>query len=665
MNYAEDRLDRRARLSENNAEGGSTKDQLACDLKCAHDVLVSSSSVDTTLQQSLIELRDAHELCGKTLRDSGQNRQALYHFGIAWRLCHSLNCLPDKQTPKPTSPSMNCNTNENYVDCNITIDEHEVWRAVGDYAQMCELSGFPEVGVLALLYYRAGGSLADQAPPSIDSTTHSLSTDCGCGMTDCGSSPCYIAFPYESSVMNDVLDALDTLSISSRDDRDFPTASDILGQLSSYTKKSTTIIDPVTEMHTFLCERIKNVSHILQFWDDGSIASTSNNTQYHEYRTLPPVILLLLLKLLYSSPISNAFLQLACISIPYLAARFPPSSVEGRLLARNYKSHMAYYVFIRYLVLGERVKKHRKGKVIHHVPVWDNVFRLEECNQSRSGTSSLVDKKKDDCGVNEDTTISNYCSQILQECSNEQKLEGSPPTIMQQSTYPPIYVVGDSHVLSLAWQTLNLNTSVGQKQRQFVPFPATGLKAFHTITPRFFTHDNLHACLQRLPPSCRTIILSAGEIDCREGIGGLLLEGYDQDCKDAIEKTVVEYLRALTELANHYKLQILLMPVAPHAYRSEKNGKSLGRAKRRETMHIWNDILRRELGRDDEISQQNKYKRIFLLDYEEQLRQQNDSSPVGYVLHPSYNADYTHVNSALVPLVQDAIEQSGCDFTLL
>ena len=653
MNYAEDRLDRRARSSENNTttEGSSTKDQLACDLKCAHDVLIYSSS-----SQSLIELRDAHELCGKTLRDSGQNRQAVYHFGMAWQICHSLCALCD----------MNCNTNENNVDCNI-IDEHDEWKTVGDYAQMCELAGFPEVGVLALLYYRAGGSLDHQAP-SIDSKTQASTTDCGCGMTDCGSSPCYIAFPYQSQVTNDILDALDTLSISSSDDGDFPTASGVLGQLSSYTKKSTTIIDPVSEMHTFLCERIKNVPSILRFWDNGSIVSTSNDAQHHQYRTLPPVILLLLLKLLYSSPISNAFLQLACISIPYLAARFPPSSAEGRLLARNYKSHMAYYVFIRYLVLGERVKKHRKGKVIHHLPVWDVVFRLEECDQSRPGTNSLVDEKKDDCGVNEDSTISSYCSNILRECSCEQKQEEYMPIIMQQSTlstHPPIYVVGDSHVLSLAWQTLCLDTSSGQKQWQFIPFPATGLKAFHTTTPRFFTHYNLHACLQRLPPSCRTIILSAGEIDCREGIGGLLLEGYDQDCSPAIEKTVIEYLKALTELAKHYNLQVLLMPVAPHAYRSEKNGKSLGRAKRRETMHIWNDILRRELGKEERPLQQNKYNQIFLLDYEAQLRQQNDSSPVGYVLHPSYNADYTHVNSALVPLVQSAIEQSGCDFTLL
>ena len=75
---------------------------------------------------------------------------------------------------------------------------------------------------------------------------------------------------------------------------------------------------------------------------------------------MPPVLLLLLLKLLYSSPVSGPFLRLACASTPYLAARFPPaSSPGGRALARRYKSHWAYYVLVRALVLGERAKRHR------------------------------------------------------------------------------------------------------------------------------------------------------------------------------------------------------------------------------------------------------------------------------------------------------------------
>ena len=88
-------------------------------------------------------------------------------------------------------------------------------------------------------------------------------------------------------------------------------------------------------------------------------------------------------------------------------------------------------------------------------------------------------------------------------------------------------------------------------------------------------------------------------------------------------------------------------------------------------MCLWNEILRRELsnGRKETLPQSNnlqsKYDRVFLLDYEEKLQHPDSNSPVGYVLHPSYNADYTHVNSAIVALVEDAILHCGCDLALL
>ena len=60
-----------------------------------------------------------------------------------------------------------------------------------------------------------------------------------------------------------------------------------------------------------------------------------------------------------------------------------------------------------------------------------------------------------------------------------------------------------------------------------------------------------------------------------------------------------------------------------------------------------------------------KYDRVYLLDYAKKLQHPESNSPVGYVLHPSYNADYTHVNSAIVPLIEDAILNCGCDLELL
>jgi hypothetical protein len=215
-----------------------------------------------------------------------------------------------------------------------------------------------------------------------------------------------------------------------------------------------------------------------------------------------------------------------------------------------------------------------------------------------------------------------------------------------------------------------------------MPYPATGMKAWHVrSSTRFFTHYNLRACLYRLSRTmhetsgraANTIILSAGEIDCREGIGGSLLQGYYRDCGDAVRRTVAEYLLALSDLAGEYRMQVLVMPVAPHAYRSEKNGKSTGRARRRETTHLWNETMRSDLGcgggrltapkSTDRIA--HAYDRVYLLDYERQLHMGNANSPVGYVLHSRYNADYTHVNSSIVPLVEDAILNCGCDLTLL
>ena len=727
MNYAEDRLDRRARASANadgeckKAEGTpsaattSTQDQLADDLHRAHDVFASHAhylqqvlslstsneddngknnlAVRQLLCQPLRELRAAHELAGKTLRDGGQNKQATFHFGLAWIICQWLE---KHQT------NNNSLKNSSGPEAVVGEAEHE-WRAVGDYAQICELAGFPEVGVLALLFYRAGGTLdlGTIIQHSSSPLASEQTTDQQPYWQACGSSPCFIAFPVQSTIINDVLGALDALSVNPFE-ASFPTALDIHGQLALMVRKSKEIEDPVVAMHAFLEDRqvMSNVPLILQFWGDEDattaqqrqtangngnddrwhLSNTQQQSESVEMRRLPPVILLLLLKLLYSSPIAGPFLQLACISLPYLAASFPPANPVGRMLARKYKSHNAYYVFIAKLILGERVKKHRKG--IFHNPVWDVIFGLDADKIVQSKKKQDKDKDTEE-NAHCQKKFSGYCNRILVLCSStyDQHQSTPLPSIIQQrtsshhSTHPPIFVVGDSHVLSLAWQTLCIKTLMSRDSdeqspiyRTVFPFPATGMKAWHTRqTTCFFTNYNLHACLQRLPPtsSGRTIILSAGEIDCREGIGGSLLQGYYHRCGDAVERTVVEYLSSLADLAKEYQLQILVMPVASHAYRSEKNGKATGRAKRRETMFLWNEILRRELKTTETNNPTCKYNKVFLLDYEKKLQHPDTNSPVGYVLHPAYNADYTHVNSAIVPLVEEAILGSGCDLALV
>lgn len=220
--------------------------------------------------------------------------------------------------------------------------------------------------------------------------------------------------------------------------------------------------------------------------------------------------------------------------------------------------------------------------------------------------------------------------------------------------YKPLFVVGDSHVLTIAWSTIFLPNG---EPRLVVPLVMTGLKAWHTRKDTyFFTNSLLHYYLCRLPAGTRTILLSAGEIDCREGIGGPLLEGYNLDYQEHVHRTVQEYITAVSALAKQYGLQILVMPVAPHAHRSDRNGKAAGRAFRRRVMQAWNNELRMTLPLSGNI---------FLLDYDERLRHEEPVSSVGYVLNPLYNLDGTHTNSAILPHLEDAIKQSGCNITLL
>ncbi|KAL7482211.1 hypothetical protein ACHAW6_007890 [Cyclotella cf. meneghiniana] len=762
MNYAEDRLDRRARASsacsiavdksssvevggdEATSTKSTTSQELEHDLNQAHSVIRRCSAHASLYIQflndqtdqfnlsddhasvqraALKEVLQAHQLAGRTLRDRGSNRQAVFHFGVAWKICHCLNSrlissIDDNESDHERSVILSEQPSDNAANSGQASLSCPEWKAVGDYAQMAEFAGFPEVGVIALMYYRAGGSLKCSAeifeifPQRIreheKSNDHADCNDsgCGCGLEGCGSSPCYVAFSPSSALINNILQALDELSLtfkrhsgsnvaccSKEPNKTLPSALDILNQLSLISGKTSvrTSKDRLFTMHQYMKKRMNclEVPTILQFWNTCDknlhLVNTSDATTF---RTMHSVLLLLLLKLLYSSPIAGPFLRLACQAVPYLSAFMPTSSIEGRLLAQHYKSHWAYYIFIRALVLGERIKKKQSTDSVYHTPVWDICFGSDVYTQSADKHLNSTEKCKEH-------SFSVYMRDILDQLTNTTIPFESPneaayidgtapnPAFSFPSVHsldlphPPIYVLGDSHVLSLAWQYICISHSSSYKvYRTFVPFPATGIKAWHfKKSTQFFTNCNLQAILERLlrgksynqlqqrqqlTHTKQTIIISAGEIDCREGIGGSLLQGYYENCNDAVEHTVLQYLNSVSFIAKEYDLQVLLMPVAPHAYRSEKNGKALGRAKRRETMCLWNNILRDELRRP--IS--GKYADLFLLDFEERLRLHDPQSPVGYVLHPSYNADYTHVNSAVVRLLQESLHECGCDFNL-
>lgn len=555
MNYAEDRLDRRARHVDS-----SSKDGLWADY------------------QEAIE-KNEHELLGRTLRDVGWCRHAAFHAGLAWK--HSYN-------------------------------------KVGDYAQMLEFAGCPELGVLALLYYRSGRRVfVNEAPANLPSRADDIdpqwlrqnpppTSDCGCGFPECGSRLWFVP----ESEMHPVVDALCRYDEQCQHRMaDMPSSYTVLASLAK-------------SQHLDISH---DIPELLQFWK----TDKSNG-----FMALDPVLQLLLVKLSY-------------ITVPALAAEAVVhlNFENPRALANDFKSHWAYHVMIRAVVLGERIKPARRLMLAdsYHVPVWDLLWGKD---------GRMVDRMVDGSFVTFPTSQIQW-SEVVTRILNVPILppvQWSLPSTLQ---HRPLFVVGDSHVLSIAWTTVY--TPSGEP-RLIVPLVVTGLKAWHTRKETFFfAHSLLHSYLGRLPSDSRTILLSAGEIDCREGIGGPLLEGYNLDFSTHVHRTVQEYVKAVSELAQQYALQILVMPVAPHAHRSDRNGKAAGRAFRRRVMQAWNKEMRMALPNGN----------VFLLDYEETLCRKEPSSSVGYVLNPAINLDGTHTNNAILQHLEFAMEHCGCDTSLL
>lgn len=622
MNYAQDRLDRKSCSNTFSIED------------CLQEALGSLREATQCYkdERSAVIIATRHAEIGAILRDMGKCREACFHFAYAWMVMEENFSL--LETPE------------------------EMDAFVGDYAQMTEFAGFPEIGIVSLLLYRMVGTVGDQ-PKRIritnssavtEANTDSLSdtnNDCGCGIGSCGSSPCFVPFSTSISVYEQLCLALknydDTFVSVNRQAENSPQGERI-----------------INEKPLLLCH----------FWEGGTLDDTI-------IRPLPLLLQLLLLKLLYtSSSIGDVFLRLACdatTQMQKLTSTLPYITPEWKI---KYKSHWAYYVFIQSLVIGERIKPHRRRTIgPYHVPLWDIVRGKEERHPPMyPHVSSLTCKSASKTWDPPSADMIRHLSEIIEFCSSsiffqeKTSQESSPlrkdplnfiyfsPTMISPSKYPPLFVVGDSHVLSIAWQHVFIGLHT---QRTAVPVLITGLKAWHCRrSTKFFTYTNWICILRyRLPSNIQTILLSAGEIDCREGIGGAQLQGYYSNCDEAVKRTVYEYVNSLHHILTEGKLhpnlrQILLLPVAPHAYRSSKNGKVVGRNKRRERTVLWNSCLESEC---------NKYDNIFFLNYEPLLRSPSCNSSVGFVLNKSYNADYTHLNSAFLPLLERSIAECGCN----
>ncbi|MGV2389775.1 MAG UNVERIFIED_CONTAM: hypothetical protein LVR29_20525 [Microcystis novacekii LVE1205-3] len=257
---------------------------------------------------------------------------------------------------------------------------------------------------------------------------------CGCGLEDCGQSLCEIPM----IGLEPVLEALQNY-IQGLSKRVMPTAHEVLTATSKNQRLS--------------CS--DDIPELLQFWKTDSM----------EYRSLSTVLQLLLIKQLYL-----VLPPLAAEAISHVRVDPPQRNV-----ATEYKSHNAYHVLIQAVVLGERIKPYRRRTMAdYHVPVWDILWGHDGRHGHVNPWSSTAD------------LLVPHLQKCLEDCQRNEcvpKLFISTTTTTT-TTIRPLYVVGDSHVLSTAWQTIRMATG---DYRTLVPVTVTGLKAWHCrAETRFF-----------------------------------------------------------------------------------------------------------------------------------------------------------------------------------
>ena len=580
MNYAEDRLDRRARHD----DGLLWK-----------DYCLAFSEGD-------------HSLLAKTLRDAGWNRHALYHFGEAW------------------------------------IRQPDNWVAASDYAQMAELAGFPGLACIALWLYRTKGKLSEQikesnafilnkGPSWLDQ--QEPNGGCGCGSLSCGEAKVFL--PFEKEELDRVLHRMETCLRQVEEahfSRDMPFASEVLQHLSTFKRET--------------CLASILIPPELNFWHQ------SQCEDLKAFRELPPACQALFIKLLF-------------LTLPSLAASLVAHANYNKktvtLMQTDFKSHWAYFVLIKAALFGPECVKRSKRftNQYYHVPVWDLLWNLDW----RRDYSYEMDSSD----VHEDGACHQGCDDFFQQLRLSILSSSRPNGNKSTATTPlrlwrlpdsqylsPLVFVGDSHILSLAWQVIQIKSSL----RRAVPFLVTGLKAWHIRhETRFFTQTCWQAALWELrhsPSRIRTIVLSAGEIDCREGLGQSLSQGYTYSAEEEIERihnTVGQYVSSIAREAKLRQLQVLVMPVPPHLYSSK--GRIESRRARRLTTQRWNAELRKMLPMDDSV---------FFLDYESALvdtAANGESADDSYVLKPALNADSTHMNAAFCRHFEAALHCCGCN----
>jgi tetratricopeptide (TPR) repeat protein len=120
-----------------------------------------------------------------------------------------------------------------------------------------------------------------------------------------------------------------------------------------------------------------------------------------------------------------------------------------------------------------------------------------------------------------------------------------------------LYICGDSHCLSPAWNTITWNG----KAQNLVPRLVTGLKCWH-LRPesRFYPKVNFSNAISMIPKGSN-IVMMFGEIDTREGILLAVEKLKYENVEEGVAFVIDIYLSVLNDLKS--KFNLIIHPVLP------------------------------------------------------------------------------------------------------
>jgi tetratricopeptide (TPR) repeat protein len=123
-----------------------------------------------------------------------------------------------------------------------------------------------------------------------------------------------------------------------------------------------------------------------------------------------------------------------------------------------------------------------------------------------------------------------------------------------------VYVCGDSHSLSPAWQKF---TSSEEKEVTLSPKLVTGLKHWH-LRPEgdFYPKIHFERVVKSIPDGAKVVFIF-GEIDCREGILFAVQKDRYETVEEGMRCTLAFYLTVLERLAATRRFTVLVHPIVP------------------------------------------------------------------------------------------------------